>query len=260
MIQKRFNALPDAEEAKILLQGLSEQSSPDPCRLVDRPLVLYGAGNLGRMAKSYFERINIKVEAVVDQGAENYQDDCFWTGIPVIHPDSFDEEQKQQVLLAVCIANISYATLERDLCEKGWQAIAHFYDIAEAYREQHPLSNGWFCVHLSSTDCAEIAEVIQGWHDDLSRAYHLQFIAWRHLRQEWLFFSAAMMLDNRYLIPEVSSVLDENEFFVDAGGHQGETSCLLLEAVNFKFSGLLVFKLSKLFSKLSNERNPFSPF
>lgn len=242
MKQRNFNFLPDYEQAKALLQQLAEQSAPDPARLVDRPLMLYGAGNLGRMAKNYFDRINIDVVAVIDRGAENYQDDSFWEGVPVLHPDEISIEQKQQVLLAICIANICYSTVESELSKNGWHDIAHFYDISEAYRDRHPLSNGWFCAQLSRNDCVEIDRVIQCWHDDLSRAHHLQFIVWRHLRQDWLFSDAPMTIDNRYLIPEVKSVLNKHEHFVDMGAHFGDAAWALLTAVDFKFSSLSVFE------------------
>lgn len=245
MKQRVFNYLPDYQCAKELLGQLSGQSVADPCRLVDRPLMLYGAGNLGRMAKNYFDRINIDIVAVVDRGAENYQDDSFWKGIPVLHPDDLSIEQKQQVLLAICIANISYSTVESELTEKGWQDIAHFYDISEAYRDFHPLSNGWFCKQLSQNECVEIDRVLQCWHDDLSRAHHLQFIAWRHLRQDWLFSDAVITIDNRYLIPEVKSVLHKHEHFVDMGAHFGDASWALLTAVDFKFSSLSLFEPDK---------------
>ncbi|MDH5358802.1 MAG: FkbM family methyltransferase [Gammaproteobacteria bacterium] len=256
MTLKRFNYLPDCEQAKLLLDELSQQSIPDPRRHVDRPLILYGAGNLGRMAKQYFERIGIPIDAVVDKQAEQYRRDDFWTNTEIFHPDEVDINRRQQVLLAVCVANICYSELEQALVENGWHDVVHFYDIAEAYRDRHPLSNGWFCDELRQDDCESIYQVMQCWDDNASRAYHLQFIAWRHLRQDWLFSEAPMMTENRYLIPEVKSVLHDHEVFVDIGGHHGETSQLLLEAVDFNYEQLWLFEpdlsnLNQLKSRLA---------
>lgn len=253
---KRFNYLPDYEQAKLLLEELRQQSIPAPARHVDRPLILYGAGNLGRMARQYFERIGIHIDAVVDRQTEQYRHDDFWANTEILHPDEVDTNRRQQVLLAVCVANVCYSELSQELIENGWHDVVHFYDIAEAYRDRHPLSNGWFCDELSQDDCESIFQVMKNWGDDASRAYHLQFIAWRHLRQDWVFLGAPMVPDNRYLIPEIQSVLNKQEVFVDVGGHKGETSLLLLEAVGFSFDQLWVFEpdsdnLTQLKSRLA---------
>jgi FkbM family methyltransferase len=239
---KEFNYCPNSARSQTLLEQMSQQAIANPRRQVDRPLILYGAGNLGRMAKQYFERINIDIDAVVDKHAEKYQEDPFWDGISVIHPNAISSKRRQQVLLAVCVANAYFSILETELFNSGWRDIAHFYDIAEAYNERHPLSNGWFCDELTESDCASIFQVLQHWHDDASRAYHLQFLAWRHLRQDWIFSGAPMMTGNRYLIPEIRSVLHKRESFVDVGGHHGETSLLFLKAVNFEFNQLWIFE------------------
>ncbi|ODN66002.1 FkbM family methyltransferase [Methylophaga muralis] len=239
---RRFDSLPDMKMVDQLLYQLVDQTIADPSRQVDKPLVLYGAGNLGRMAKKYCDRLGIAIEAVVDQQAEQHRQDPFWQDLTILHPEHVSEEIKQSSLLAICVANSVYSQLWKTLTEQGWQDVAHFYDITEAYRDKHPLSNGWFCSQLSAEEGEQILAVMGQWHDPMSRAYHLQFIAWRHLREDWLFAGADMQLDNRYLIPEVKSVMHQQEVIADIGGHQGETSLLLLDAVNYHYQSLWIFE------------------
>ena len=40
---------------------------------------------------------------------------------------------------------------------------------------------------LTPLDQEKTAEVLARWDDDVSRAHHLQFLAWRRLREEWIF-------------------------------------------------------------------------
>jgi FkbM family methyltransferase len=239
---RRFDSLPDMTVAKQLVHQLVQQTIADPSRQVDKPLVLYGAGNLGRMAKLYCDRLGIDIEAVIDLQAERHRQDLFWQGLTILHPDHVSKELKQSSLLAVCVANGVYTQLWDTLTEQGWQDVVHFYDISEAYRDRHPLSNGWFCAELSAEDGEQILTVMNRWDDAPSRAYHLQFVAWRHLRQDWVFAEAEMQLDNRYLIPQVTSVIDEREVIADIGGHQGETTLLLLDAVNQHYQSLWIFE------------------
>jgi len=234
-----------------------QQTIADPSRQVDKPLVFYGAGNLGRMAKLYCDRLGFDIAAVIDQQADQHQQDIFWQDVTLLSPEQVPEELKQSSLLAVCVANVVYSQLWGMLTGQGWQDVVHFYDISEAYRDRHPLSNGWFNAGLSADDGEEILTVMNRWNDAQSRAYHLQFIAWRHLRQDWLFAGAEMQLSNRYLIPEVTSVIGEREVIADIGGHQGETSLLLVDAVNQHYQSLWIFEpdsnnLSQIKSNLAN--------
>ena len=253
---RRFDALPDMAMVKQLLQQLVRQTIADPSRHMDKPLVFYGAGNLGRMAKVYCDRLGIKIEAVVDQQAEQHRQDPFWQGVTLLPPEDVPLQLKHSSLLAICVANTVFSHLQETLTEQGWQDVVHFYDISEAYRDKHPLSNGWFCAQLSTEEAEQISTVMEQWNDPQSRAYHLQFIAWRHLRQDWLFAGAEMQPENRYLIPEVKSVVHQQEVIADIGAHQGETSLLLLDAFNYHYKSLWIFEpdpenLSLIESKLA---------
>lgn len=97
-----------------------------------------------------------------------------------------------------------------------------FYDIAEAYRDRHPLSNGWFTGALDEAELQRIERVLSLWADDTSRAHHLQFIAWHALREDLLFDDAPVTLHDRYFIPAVQAILHDREAFLDVGAHHGE--------------------------------------
>jgi len=242
MTLQKIDNLPNKETVKFFLQSFLGAKHIDPRRLVDKPLVLYGAGNLGKMAKTYFDRIGIKVEAVIDKNMDVHQQDLFWEGIPLFSAEQVGSEIKQDALLAVCIANGIFAELYQLLKTQSWHDVIHFYDIAEAYRDKHPLSNGWFGRPLTAEQVKRISNVLIRWRDDESRAYHLQFLAWRLLRSDWVFHGAPIQLTNRYFIPEVMAVLTKKEVFVDIGGHVGETTQLFLEKVKGEYKHIHVFE------------------
>lgn len=125
--------------------------------------------------------------------------------------------------IAVSVVTSPYVTIERSLAARGCVDVVPFYDLAESLRGQHPLSNGWFADALNVVDQHEIAGVLAGWDDDASRAHHLQFIAWRRLREEWTFAGAPISTE-RYFIPEVVAGLHDQETLLDGGAHHAAVS------------------------------------
>ncbi|ATX78639.1 methyltransferase, FkbM family [Mariprofundus aestuarium] len=215
--------LPDREEAIALLHELVRTPPVVTPRAVDRPLVLYGAGNLGKMAKAYFDRIGVPVSMVVDANAAAHRSDPCWQGVRLLAIDDVPKQVRQEAILAICIATSAYMPIAAGLKRKGWTDITPVYDIIEAYRDRHPLGNGWFTGSLDG-DAASIGKVLGLWHDDRSRAHHLQFIAWHALRQEWHFNGAEVTTEDRYFIPELLALMHSSERLVDVGAHLGEVT------------------------------------
>nr|VFJ64747.1 MAG: methyltransferase, FkbM family [Candidatus Kentron sp. FW] len=199
-------------------------------RIVDKPLALYGAGNLGRMAREYFHRLGVPVEFFVDANAARLRDDPCWACVRLFSPEEVSLDTRASLLLAVCVATSPYVELARRLREAGWNDVVPFYDIAESFRHRHPLSNGWFAPPLTPSEITRVETVLDTWFDDTSRAHHLQFIAWRRLRQEWLFDTAPITLDDRFFIPEVMVALTDNESFADVGAHVGSVTRRFINA------------------------------
>jgi FkbM family methyltransferase len=230
-----FAQAPSVQTARELLARIGADRPSLSPREVDAPLALYGAGNLGRMAREYFARLEIPVEFVVDANAEQVRMDPYWAGTRVFAPDEVRPEWRQRVLLAVCVVTSPYTELAAKLIEAGWIDFVPFYDIAEAYRSRHPLSNGWFAPPFSGSCIEGMETVLDAWADDISRAHHLQFIAWRRLREEWVFSEAPVTVDDRFFIPEVLAVLSDQESFADVGAHVGTVSQRFIEIAKGSF-------------------------
>lgn len=231
-----FATLPTAEEAGEALRRIAADPARPHSRRIDKPLVLYGAGSLGRMAKAYCERTGIPVELVVDANAAAIRQDPFWSGIRLIAPNEVTPAMQAGRLLAICVVTAPYVPIATQLRAAGWSDIAPFYDIAERYTDRHPLSNGWFAEPFRPADRQGIVDALGVWSDDISRAHHLQFVAWRRLRQEWSFRPAPIDIGNRFFIPEVLSVLNDAECFLDAGAHLGHVTESFIDKVGGEFA------------------------
>lgn len=231
----RLDRSPDIESAKQLLHQLAKKPIACIPRKVDKPLVLCGAGNLGRMARQYFDKIGIPFKYVVDSKPESHRSDPFWAGVNVISPKDAPPGERSEFLLAICVATTRFSLLSDELAALGWADRVPFYDIVEAYRDRHPLGNGWFTGKLDPSDIENIERVLSRWQDNTSRAHHLQFTAWHALREDWLFDDAPVTIGDRYFIPEVVSLLRSNEVFCDLGAHHAEVILRFLHTTGNSF-------------------------
>ncbi|BBF88108.1 SAM-dependent methyltransferase [Aquitalea magnusonii] len=223
MLQRQLNGLDELANARAVLLDICQQVIPARPRPVDKPLWLYGAGNLGKMAHAYLQWLGIPVCGVVDRRADFWREQAEWRDIPLLLPEELDSAQKQD-LLAVTISTLPYSRLQAELQAQGWTDIQPFYDVAEAYRHRHPLSNGWFAGSLSEDEVSGMQHTLALWEDSCSRAHYLQFLAWRCLRQDWVDPLYPVAVEQRYFIPEVRACWQEQECWLDVGAHHGEVS------------------------------------
>jgi len=238
----RFACPPGIPGAQALLGNiLSQPAAPGP-RRIEGPFALYGAGKLGRMAMDFFAHIGVEPNLVVDANADALRSSPYWDGCLLLAPAEVPAEIKRSIPLLVSVATLCFTDLARTLEEQGWRDIVPIYDITEAYRDRYPLANGWFMGDVDDAGQAAIRQVLTAWNDDVSRAHHLQFMAWHRLRQDWVFDGAPVDLDRRYFIPEVVSLLGEHEVFVDVGAHTGEIAEAFRRAVGDRFEEILMFE------------------
>ena len=249
----KYAKAPDRKVARQLLREIAKRPVSFTPRKVDKPLILYGAGSLGKMAKEYFERLGISFLFVVDANPDLHRRDPFWAGVGIFGIRDVPIKQGESALWAVCVATVPFSQVSAPLKERGWRDVVPFYDIAEAYRDRHPLSNGWHSGVLSERDICGIESVLYRWEDDLSRAHHLQFVAWRSLREEWFFDDAPITTHDRYFIPQVLSALHDDEVFVDIGAHHGGVIIRFLDAVKNQYTG--IYAIEPDVENLSQLRN-----
>jgi len=227
--------VPDAARAPLLLAELAGarcEFSPVPA---DRPLALYGAGSMGRLAHDFLRTVSREFALVIDRNARQLAQEPCWSGLRLVHPEDVSSRDKCRLRVAVSIVLAPYVPLEQALRQLGFADVVPFYDLAESFRAVHPLSNGWFADPLTLFDRTKTAEVLARWNDDVSRAHHLQFLAWRRRREEWTFDGAPVSLADRFFTPEVVAALHDQECLLDAGAHHGSVIETFLTQTNGAF-------------------------
>lgn len=239
---RSFPDLPGPAAAALRLAELSTA----PCAFapveVDRPLALYGAGNMGLLARDFLKTAGQEVALVIDRNAGRAAVGA-WSATPAMTPEAVPHAIKRTVRVAICVVTSAYEPIERALHEAGFADVVPFYDLAESFRHLHPLSNGWFAPPMAADEQAEAAAALAGWGDDASRAHHLQFLAWRRLRQEWVFAPALPLSgDCRYFIPEILAALRADEVFIDGGAYDGCVTADFVRRMNGAFRRIVAIE------------------
>lgn len=239
---RHFPCVPDAATAGRLLDEIAAPTVEFAPFTTDAPIALYGAGNLGRMAREFLDAVGRPFDLVIDRNAAGLRNEPYWWGHKVMAPDAVPDAVKRSHVVLVTVATAPYVPVEAALRDEGFEHIVPFYDFAEGFRNVHPLSNGWFAPPISEHDREMIACVQAGFEDDVSRAHHLQFLAWRRLRQEWVFDGAPVTGGDRFFVPEVMDVLGDHEVFVDAGAHHGSVIGTFAERLNGRFDSIVAIE------------------
>lgn len=191
---------------------------------IDRPIIIYGGGSLGKMAQDFFSYLKIPFLYTVDVNAPRKKLDQNGPTANLIHPLNVKKEDKENYLLVICIVNAPQMEIKERLTKEGWKHVEFFYDISQKYVHKYPLNNGWFLEKLTPKDKNNIKKVFSNLGDNISKAHYTQFLAWRKNRCELAFDKAPINIPNRFFIPEVVNHLTSEETFVDCGAHYGSVS------------------------------------
>lgn len=134
-------------------------------RLVDKPLVLYGTGKLGKLAKEIFNRL----------GFFNYMID---KDIPP-RMDSI-----KNYLAVVCIATSPYNEIRSYLEKLGYIDISPFWEIVNAYPSVG-IKNGW---ENDEEPPSVMRKINNMFSDNVSKLHFSSFWRWRsdhwHIKQK----------------------------------------------------------------------------
>lgn len=226
---RSFDALPDIATARALLR-MANAAAPagTPTRPLSEELWIYGGGALGKLVHAHLSAVGQRVAGVVDRNAQACARDPDWADVTLLAPDAVPDAVKARALFAVAVVTTPYVPLADDLRQQGFARCIPAYDVTEAFRDQHPLGNGWFAAPLRGAQLEAADEVLSGLADDASRAHYLRFAAWRLAREEWDFASAPVDIATRFLLPDITPLLRPTERLLDGGAHHGTVLAQML--------------------------------
>src|ERR1700687_5731235 len=84
---RTFKWPPDTEKAAMLLKELATALCAYSPVAADVPLALYGAGNMGRLARDFLATVGRKPVIVIDRDARRLAQEPAWSGERLVDPD-----------------------------------------------------------------------------------------------------------------------------------------------------------------------------
>lgn len=184
------------------------------------PLVLYGAGNLGRSVLARLRRVGVEPVAFADDTPD--KQGRVLDGLSVVTPAEAVARFGAQTVFVVTILNpfSSYLEVERRLRRLTDARVIPFLRVAWSYPEEFLPHFQFELPQRVLPKAAEIRRALPLFADEESRR---QFVA--HVRFRLLLDHAALPASSKgdYFPPDVLAPLPPDATFVDCGAYDGDT-------------------------------------
>ena len=200
---------------------------------------LYGFGDMGNLAASFFENEKLNLYRIIDKKFTNHKKE--FNGKMVIFSNPSEIKNSEDELCLISIVNYSYSTILNDLPENKFNKILPFYDFVEGLNTNYPITNGWITGELKNEDWEKLKFIIENFSDKKSKANFLQFLAWRYSRDEY-FIHPFKIRNNRYFPSFISNLKKEDHIYVDVGAHHGYTFKNFLRKFNKQIVKSVLFE------------------
>ena len=222
-----MEAIPKPLQLRSFLDRLSAN------KIIEQPdtkdgIILYGSGELGKLALAYCRNTGINVRFFLDLSSDSGKFSSI-SNIEVFNPEHNFSIDLYAVPVAVCVATFSFNAIKCYLADIGWKTIFPFYQLANKPSPFFPLSNGWLIGDLSDTDKARINFVYDHLEDDCSREHYKNFMAWHSDYQEEINPEYPIEPAHRYIIePLIDFLKEKSHCVIDAGAHHVQLLDILL--------------------------------
>jgi FkbM family methyltransferase len=205
-----------------------------------RPLVLFGAGRLGKRTLAGARAVGLKPLAVCDNNSALWG--CDVEGLPVL---SLPQAAAKFAKTAAFVITIwggnptdRMVDRERQLREAGCRTVLHFGLLYWRYPALFP-HHAANSAHLLLQQTEQVRACAELWADDASRREYLAQVRWR------LHFDFAGLPDPVagpiYFRDELRQPLSD-EVFVDCGAYDGDTGRSFLEHTAGQFKRIFAFE------------------
>ena len=101
----QIDHFPDLVQTDLLLEKIRSGHCAWGTRPIDKPLYLFGAGNLGQMASEYFRVLGIAPQGAVDFALDRGASPRLWNGVPLSNPHDVESSVKKESLALYSFKN-----------------------------------------------------------------------------------------------------------------------------------------------------------
>lgn len=189
----------------------------EACGGIDRPLVLFGCGALGRRTLNGLKSAGKPPIAFADNNPALWGRDL--DGTIVLSPADAVSTYGGEAVFAVTIYN--GATARQQLRSLGCRHVVHFAALYQAFPEALMPHGGIAEPETILGQAGEVMEASRIWADEASAAEYLGQIAWR-LSLDAASLASPAPIGERYFPHEIFD-LNPSDLFVDCGAFDGDS-------------------------------------
>jgi len=131
-------------------------------REVDRPLILYGKGNLSKLAVEIFNELKITVTGMIDQDTEVKQG-----------------KWQKNCMVAICVAVSPYRYIHHYLTKVGFTDVVPVWDVLDFYSDKTKIDNGWRLPYAKNFYRRRLDKIGNQLDFGMSRDHWRYFTRWR---------------------------------------------------------------------------------
>jgi FkbM family methyltransferase len=208
--------------------------APPPRIALAGPVVLYGAGRLGKMALALLSKVGVEVSCCIDRNAETLAAGFF---VPVYTPEQAAKKLPPETPIFDCVFKDQVHLAATTLRPLGFQTFHTVNDLFFAIPELH-YGNGWHSGALTAEDKQHICAVCAALADEESRCAYVNNLRWRIAREPAAAETPRLMAE-------------EDKYFNVITRHDWLRDATFIDAGSFD----LYFTLQAL----DHKRNPFAP-
>ncbi len=186
-----------------------------------KPVVIYGAGQMGLESSVYLRKAGIKIECFIDKNPKI--EGMLINGIPVINPEKLTCWQKINCIFAIAVIKFPYNDIKEYLLNLGCKDVCYIGHVLENVYKHASIANVWYFNNIKKNEIEMMRYSLDKLADDNSKMIFLQLLNWILYGEEKLCDTNTDTPDNKYFPKVVMDILNETEIFVDCGAYTGNS-------------------------------------
>lgn len=227
-----------------------KQKSNIPKIIKDKRFVMYGAGDMCKMALQFFKIYNIEPLKIYDQKVK------FINGYKVLHPKHLIKQNPKKIDICVCLSNRDFLKIIKKFKKYDFN-ILHFYEFSEVFKKKFYLQNGWR-LNQPLLKFGKIKKIKNFFEDEKSHLHYINFVMWHYNRS---IIKEYNYNDNIYLNEITNNFFKrKNLFFLNLGSGVGNKLKIFFEKkISFKkilcldgckYANLILYKKFRRYKNL----------